>query len=72
MIFRRFPGFTAEDIACFAPKSLGDVKPEVVVVIAGTNDLTKAVYENGTVQEYKIVENSMIFASFYLLSSDVL
>ena len=57
VLFKRFPGQTAEEISCYAPKPLSDIKPQQVVVIAGTNDLTRAVYERGHINEYDIVEN---------------
>ena len=59
IIFKRFPGQTAEEIAYYAPKPLADAKPEQVIIIAGTNDLTKALYNGGVIDEYEIVENIM-------------
>ena len=59
VIFKRFPGQTADEIAHYAPKPLSDSKPDQVVVIAGTNDLTRAVYDGGHINEYEIVENIM-------------
>ena len=61
-IFKRFPGHTAEEIAFYAPKPLEDCKPDQVVVIAGTNDLSKAFYEKGTIDEYEVVESVMKIA----------
>ena len=57
IIFKKFPGHTAEDIAFYAPKPLSDVNPDQVVVIAGTNDLTRAMYEKDSVDEYHVVES---------------
>ena len=57
VIFKRYQGQTADEISYYAPKPLNDTKPEQVVVIAGTNDMSKAVYTGETIDEYKIVEN---------------
>ena len=58
VIFKRYPGQTAEEIAFYAPKPLSDIKPEVAMIIAGTNDLSKAVYTNGgTINENEVVKN---------------
>ena len=59
IIFRRFPGHTAEDIAYYASKPLSDTKPDRVIVVAGTNDLGNAIYQSEDVDEYKVVENIM-------------
>ena len=59
VIFKRFPGHTAEEMAYYAPKPLHDYKPDQVVIIAGTNSLTQAFYEKGVVDEYEIVESVM-------------
>ena len=56
-VIKRFPGHTAEEIACYAPKPLNDSKPDQVIIIAGTNDLTRSIYEKGTVDELKVVDN---------------
>ena len=58
-IFKKFPGHTADEIAYYAAKPLHDNKPNQVIVIAGTNDLTKEVYRGNTVNEYEVVENLM-------------
>ena len=57
VIFKKFPGHTAEEISFYAPKPLSDHKPDRVVVIAGTNDLTRAMYEKSKVNEYQVVES---------------
>ena len=58
VIFKRFPGATSEEIAFYALKPLSDTKAEKVIIIAGTNDLTKAAYENrGYVNEYEITKS---------------
>jgi hypothetical protein len=58
IIFKRFPGGTAEEMAHYAIKPLTDVRPDQVVVISGTNDLTRAMYDGGGhVNEYEIAEN---------------
>ena len=57
VIFKRFPGHTAEEIAFYAPKPLCDNQPDHVIVIAGTNDLTKSFYENASVDEFEVVES---------------
>ena len=62
VVFRKFPGHTAEDMAFYAPKPLADLKPDNVVVVAGTNDLSRAIYENGRVDEYKVVNGILEIA----------
>ena len=57
VVIKRYPGHTAEDIAFYAPKPLDDNKPGRVIVIAGTNDLTRSMYDKGTVDEYEVVES---------------
>ena len=57
VIFKKFPGHTAEEISFYAPKPLSDHKPERVVVIAGTNDLTRAKYDKGKIDEYEVVDS---------------
>ena len=56
VIFKRFPGHTAQEIAFYAPKPLLDCKPEQVVIVAGTNDITQAYYQKGSVDEFEIVD----------------
>jgi lysophospholipase L1-like esterase len=56
-VIKRFPGHTADDIAYYASKPLIDSKPDQVIIIAGTNDLTRSIYEKGTVDELKVVDN---------------
>ena len=58
-IFKKFPGHTADEIAYYAAKPLYDNKPNQVIVIAGTNDLTRELYRGNTVNEYEVVENLM-------------
>ena len=59
VIFKRFPGHTAEEIAFYVPKPLSDIKPNQVIIVAGTNSLTRAIYQQGTINEYDIVESIM-------------
>ena len=56
MAIKRFPGHTAEQMAYYAPKPLDGYKPDQVIIIAGTNDLTRSMYEKGAVDEYDIVD----------------
>ena len=58
IIFKRFPGHTAEEISFYAQKPLNDLKPEKVIIVAGTNDITKNMYEN-MADEYSVVESIM-------------
>ena len=57
VIFKQFPGHTADEIAFYAPKPLSDCKPERVIIVAGTNSLTKSMYEKNCVDEYEVVES---------------
>ena len=56
-LIKRFPGHTAEEMSYYAPKPLSDSKPDQVIIIAGTNDLTRCMYEKGTVDQYKVVDS---------------
>ena len=62
IIFKRFPGHMAEEMAYYAPKPLINSKPEQVIVIAGTNSLTREVYQSGRVDEYKVVDGILQIA----------
>ena len=57
VVIKRFPGHTAEEMAYYAPKPLEDKKPDQVIIIAGTNDLTRSIYDKGAVDEYEVVGN---------------
>ena len=62
VVFKKFPGHTAEEISCYAPKPLSDLKPERVVVVAGTNDLARALHQNSKVDEYAVVNDILEIA----------
>ena len=59
---KKFPGHTADEIAYYAGKPLYDHKPNQVIVIAGTNDLSRDVFRGNTVNEYEVVESLMKIA----------
>ena len=59
ILFKRFPGHTAEEISFYVQKPLNDKKPDNVIVVAGTNDLARDVYENESVDEFAVVESIM-------------
>ena len=61
-ILKKFPGHTADEIAYYATKPLSDHKPNQVIVIAGTNDLSRDVFRGNTVNEYEVVESLMKIA----------
>ena len=62
IFIKRFPGHTAEDIAFYASKPLSEKKPDRVIIVAGTNDLSKAVYEKDSIDEYEVVGSLMNIA----------
>ena len=62
IIFKRFPGHTAEEISCYAPKPLSDGKPDNVIIVAGTNDITRASYDKDCIDEFEVVGNLMKIA----------
>ena len=62
IIFKRFPGHTAEEISYYAQKPLGDKKPEKVIIVAGTNDLARDAYEKESIDEFVVVEDLMKIA----------
>ena len=57
VIFKRFPGHTADEIRHYASKPLHDTKPSQVIVIAGTNDIQRDVRPGSTVNEHQVVED---------------
>ena len=59
VIFKRFPGHTADELRHYASKPLFDEKPSQVIVIAGTNDINRDVHPGSTVNEHKVVEDLM-------------
>ena len=62
VIFKRYPGHTAEEMAFYAPKPLGDIKPDQVVIIAGTNSLSRSINQDGAVDEYQVVDEILQIA----------
>ena len=62
VIIKRYPGHTAEEMAYYAAKPLSDIKPDQVVIISGTNSLTRSLYENGRVDEYDVVDSILEIA----------
>ena len=62
VIFKRYPGHTAEEMAYYAPKPLCDNKPHQVVIIAGTNSLSRSIHQKGFVDEYEIVDEILQIA----------
>jgi hypothetical protein len=56
VIFKRYPGHTADELAFYAPKPLHDEKPNQVIIIAGTNDIGKEVDSGRVVNEHDVVE----------------
>ena len=56
-VIKRFPGHTADEISYYAPKPLKDNQPDQVIIIAGTNDLTRSVYGKGTIDEFEVVKS---------------
>ena len=45
IILKKFPGHTADEIKWYCDHPLKNIKPRQVIVIAGTNDITKGFYE---------------------------
>ena len=62
VVFKRFPGHTAEEIRHYASKPLLDTKPNQVIVIAGTNDIQRDMQPGSTVNEHQIVEDLIAIA----------
>ena len=59
VIFKRFPGHTADEISHYSTKPLLDVKPNRVIILAGTNDISRDVNTGRTVNEFEVVESLM-------------
>ena len=62
IIFKRFPGHTADEMRHYATKPLYDVKPNQVIIIAGTNDIQRDVQPGSTVNENQVVEDLIAIA----------
>ena len=62
VIFKRYPGHTAEEIAFYAPKPLSTIQPDQVVIVAGTNSLRQQFHQNGTIDEYEVVDGVLDIA----------
>ena len=62
VVIKRFPGHTAEEMAFYASKPIGDKRPDRVIIIAGTNDITRSMYDKGEIDEYEIVDNILKIA----------
>ena len=62
VVFKRFPGHTAEEIRHYASKPLLDTKPNQVIVIAGTNDIQRDMQPGSAVNEHQIVEDLIAIA----------
>ena len=62
VIIKRYPGHTADEIAFYSPKPLSDIKPEQVIIIAGTNSLTRSIHESGSVDEFEVVNEILEIA----------
>ena len=62
VIFKKFPGHTADEISFYSSKSLEDSRPNRVIILAGTNDISRDVYQGRTVNEFEVVENLMKIA----------
>ena len=59
VIFKKFPGHTADEISHYCTKPLQDAKPKRVLIFAGTNDISRDLMLGRTVNEYEVVENLM-------------
>ena len=62
VVFKKYPGHTADEMAYYAAKPMQDVRPNRVIIIAGTNDISRDVDRGRTVNEYEVVENVMKIA----------
>ena len=62
VIFKRFPGGTAEEMRHYATKPLNDERPNQVIIISGTNDIQRDVRPGSTVNENQVVEDLMAIA----------
>ena len=56
VIIKRHPGSTADEISHFSTKTLNDIRPDQVIVFAGTNDISKGLREK-SLNEFKIVDD---------------
>ena len=62
VVFKRFPGGTADEMRHYATKPLHDVKPNQVIIIGGTNDIQRDVHPGSTVNEHSVVEDLLAIA----------
>ena len=59
VIFKRFPGHTADEMRHYSSKPLNDVRPNQVIIIGGTNDIERDVKPGSTINENQVVEDLM-------------
>ena len=56
VITKRHPGSTADEISFFSKKTLNDIRPDQLIIIAGTNDISRGLRDT-TLNEFKIVDD---------------
>ena len=56
IIMKKYPGHTAKEINYYCDHPLGEIKPKQVIIIVGTNDLSKGYYEKN-IDEMKILND---------------
>ena len=61
VIRKIYPGNTAEEISHNSILPLNNIRPEQVVIVAGTNDISRG-QRDKTVNEYKVVDNILSIA----------
>ena len=58
----RHPGATASEISYYSKLSLDELRPERVIVFAGSNDISRSYQSTRSVNEYEVVNNILNIA----------
>ena len=61
IIMKKYPGHTADEMNYYCDKPLKSIKPKQVIIIAGTNDISRGHWENN-INEAKIVDDILSIA----------
>ena len=55
VLMKKFPGHTAEEMEYYSNFILAKESPDKVIIVAGTNDLSRHYYEKGAISENDII-----------------
>ena len=62
ILVNRHPGATAEEIAYYSKLTLSKIRPDKVIIFAGSNDISRMYYNTKSVDEYEVVKHILDIA----------